>query len=171
MKQICLCILFFFSLGLPSCVPDHCKDTACGNGGVCVLGQCSCLSGYEGPDCSELWNARFIGTWYQTPGIQPEGIPVRDTFTLKTSGGEDVTLLPNGFPDQFLVEQFGGMDSILCRRTAYTSFAFTEGQEIDSIVTILSGTGTLDSLTGFINGTMEVQIDGRKKSIPFLWRR
>lgn len=82
-----------------------------------------------------------------------------------------MTLLPNGFPDQFLVEQFGGMDSILCRRTAYTSFAFTEGQEIDSIVTILSGTGTLDSLTGFINGTMEVQIDGRKKSIPFLWRR
>ena len=82
-----------------------------------------------------------------------------------------MTLIPNGFPDQFLVEQFGGMDSILCRRTSYSSFAFTEGQEIDSLVTILSGTGTLDSNTGVINGSMEVQIDARNKSIPFLWRR
>jgi hypothetical protein len=124
-------IITFFS----ACIPDHCKDTVCNNGGVCVEGNCSCLNGYEGINCTEVWNTRFLSTW------QAIDVVNGDTAAYVAS------LIDNGRPDQFLIMNLSGeFDSVLCRRTSYYGFALRESQEIDTVMSIRSGSGAIDSL-------------------------
>lgn len=138
MKNVFNQILFVF-LGLfSSCIPDHCKDTVCNNGGVCVDGNCSCLNGYEGINCSEIWNERFIGSWNTTDVSQTD---ITDTLKYTAS------IVSNGSPSQFMVLNLGNAyDSILCKRTSYSAFTIFSNQIIDSTVTIQSGSGYYDSI-------------------------
>ncbi len=46
-------LLFILSILLVSCA-DQCKDVTCLNDGVCNDGQCDCLRGYSGSDCSTV---------------------------------------------------------------------------------------------------------------------
>lgn len=46
-----------------SCTSEPCNDIDCQNGGVCDSGQCLCPDQYEGPECSELWRTKFLGTY------------------------------------------------------------------------------------------------------------
>jgi hypothetical protein len=134
MKYVYAIVFFTFLFCFSSCLPDHCKDTVCDNGGVCVQGHCSCLNGYEGTNCTEVWNARFFGNWNATDVVKG------DTTVYIAS------FIDNGRPDQFLIMNLGNtFDSILCRRTSYYDFAAKESQEIDSLTSIASGFGTIDS--------------------------
>lgn len=121
---------------LLSCAKDRCKDTACGNGGVCVEGFCSCLNGWEGDHCEEMWNERFREGWNVTETRQGD----------TSSSSYSVFILSTGKPDEFAINNLHqSLDSIVCKRTSYYGFSFVSNQVIDSDLTLLSGTGTIDS--------------------------
>lgn len=116
-------------------MPDHCKDTVCANGGVCVDGNCSCLNGYEGMNCEEVWNTKLLGNWMST---EEDGSKVAQY---------PIALLDNGRPDQFLVMNLGNQfDSIVCKRESPTEFTFSENQKIDTLRSIDSGSGIMDTI-------------------------
>ncbi|MCX7606907.1 MAG: calcium-binding EGF-like domain-containing protein, partial [Bacteroidia bacterium] len=50
-------------LSLSSCKKDPCKDVSCQNGGVCVDGNCSCPTAWEGSRCEVDVRDKFIGAW------------------------------------------------------------------------------------------------------------
>jgi hypothetical protein len=134
MKSVYAIVFFTLLFWFSSCIPDHCKDTVCNNGGVCVEGHCSCLNGYEGVNCTEVWSARFPGSWSAIDVVED------DTTTYTAS------LIDNGYPDQFLIMNLSNeFDSILCRRTSYYDFSLKEAQEIDTVTSIRYGSGAIDS--------------------------
>ena len=151
-------VLISISLNLSSCIPDHCVDTICRNGGVCVLGNCSCPNGYEGQNCDEVWNQRFLGTWFrELPDRANVILPEEDSLPLAKTRLEETSLIANGRADQFVIQNIGQMDSILCRRVSHHEFAIVENQFIDSFVTILSGSGRIDSSGKTIIGTYTIE--------------
>jgi len=134
MKSVYAIVFFTLLFWFSSCIPDHCKDTVCNNGGVCVEGHCSCPNGYEGVNCTEVWSARFPGSWSAIDVVED------DTTTYTAS------LIDNGYPDQFLIMNLSNeFDSILCRRTSYYDFSLKEAQEIDTVTSIRYGSGAIDS--------------------------
>ena len=57
-------------LGLFACKKDDpCENITCLNGGTCANGECSCPTGYTGPDCSQL--------------LIPKSIKIRDIKVTK----------------------------------------------------------------------------------------
>eukprot|EP01012_Entosiphon_sulcatum_P062211 TRINITY_DN88408_c0_g1_i1.p1 TRINITY_DN88408_c0_g1~~TRINITY_DN88408_c0_g1_i1.p1 ORF type:complete len:175 (+),score=9.51 TRINITY_DN88408_c0_g1_i1:49-525(+) len=155
-----------------SCIKDKCGIVVCNNGGVCVDGTCTCPTGYEGTSCSKMWNEKFSGRWNVSDSmaktsvagykyeISVDGLSAKDSFYI------------NGFADTMSVQ-------VLCRKTAYRIFAFTE-QKIDSFLTIKGGTGTLDSTTGIVYGNYSFlrkipQAGGSTKdttvTVYFSWKR
>lgn len=137
-----LTFLFFFS----SCIPDHCKDTACANGGLCVEGNCACLSGYEGADCAEIWNKRFLGDWHSADNRGDTAA----TYWIST--------VSNGRPSEFLIMNFNNrFDSLICRRKSYNEFVFAENQTLDSVTVLKSGSGMIDTVTAKITSSYTVQ--------------
>jgi hypothetical protein len=61
-----LSLTAFVSVAYLSCNRDKCKTIVCSNGGVCNGGSCTCVLGYEGPDCSTRSRDKFIGIWNVT---------------------------------------------------------------------------------------------------------
>ena len=145
-----------------SCMPDHCKDTVCDYGGVCIDGHCSCLNGYEGAKCDELWNARFLGNWNSKD---------------KVVGGEltteyEISLVSNGDPSQFLLMNLGnGVDSVLCRRKGYYEFAMLEGQNPDSNTMIASGSGVIDTTGKTVTAKYTIQTEDTTLSYNMTWTK
>jgi hypothetical protein len=159
-------------LSLSSCIPDHCKDTVCQNGGVCVLGSCSCLNGFEGQNCNEVWNERFLGTWFREIPLHDTLVwPPADSLYVAKTWKEEISLISNGRADQFLIKSIGYLDSILCRRLSYAEFAFMENQFIDSSITILSGSGFIDSAHQAITGSYIVENGSRTTTFQLNLRR
>ncbi|RYZ55804.1 MAG: hypothetical protein EOP49_02080 [Sphingobacteriales bacterium] len=131
---VCLSLLVLL---FSSCVRDQCRDKACANGGICVMGNCSCLNGFEGPDCSEVWNKRFQGKWTISQSFQgqPEVLTEYDAPVFRDAK-----------PDQFIILGFHNLfDTIICRRTSYYGFSFAVNQMMDSTAILLSGSGFIDS--------------------------
>lgn len=129
-----------------SCIKDKCETVTCFNGGICVAGICSCPSGYEGNGCTQKWNTKFGGTWHA------------DEVMLRNTQHEqfDVYINANNTLDSFYVAGFGNSSSafILCTHTGYRSFSILGGQALpDSVTTITSGNGTIDSVSGNLTGT------------------
>lgn len=54
-----------------ACNKDECKDVVCNNGGVCVNGNCSCATGYEGANCDLNTASTIEGTYTATETCQP----------------------------------------------------------------------------------------------------
>ncbi|MFM2225194.1 MAG: hypothetical protein RJA07_1396 [Bacteroidota bacterium] len=52
-------------LSLNSCKKSKlsCDGVSCKNGGVCVNGNCSCTTGYEGSDCGNFIRDNFVATY------------------------------------------------------------------------------------------------------------
>jgi hypothetical protein len=46
-----------------SCNRDKCKAIVCAHNGVCNDGRCTCLTGYEGPNCETVAREKFLGNW------------------------------------------------------------------------------------------------------------
>ena len=63
-----LCV--FGIIAYTACKKDPCKNVACNHGGTCSSGNCYCASGYEGTNCENAVNAKFIGNWLVTAACQ-----------------------------------------------------------------------------------------------------
>ncbi len=121
---------------LCSCMPDNCRNNNCQNGGVCVAGSCSCLNGYEGEHCSEVWNQRFTGGWNAIREMR--GTDARYTYSL--------VIADSGNAGEFWITKLDdNIDGAVCRRKSYREFYFMPLQQIDSGITLISGSGAMDS--------------------------
>lgn len=127
-----------------SCIKDKCRQLVCDNGGVCVNGTCACPAGYEGATCSKMWNEKFSGKWMAADSVAKDNI-VRYKYEISVAGINT--------KDSFYITGFANTVSkaILCKRLSYRMFSFEE-QKIDTFLSIKSGTGTLDSVTGIMKG-------------------
>jgi hypothetical protein len=66
---------------------DPCKDVTCVNG-ECVEGDCACDTGYEGADCGTALNAKFAGTYSNSPETCTPSGPVAAPYSVTiTSSG------------------------------------------------------------------------------------
>jgi hypothetical protein len=61
-RVLFLLMLTLSALGWQSCQYNACKSRAveCQNGGVCDLGECTCVDGYEGEFCEDPVNEKFV---------------------------------------------------------------------------------------------------------------
>lgn len=50
-----------FAIVHTSCKEDKCKAIVCAYGGNCTDGTCTCLPGYEGPNCETITRNKFVG--------------------------------------------------------------------------------------------------------------
>lgn len=162
MKVICYLISISFCFLFSSCLPDRCRDTVCNNGGACVQEQCSCMNGYEGATCDEVWNARFLGNWKSED---------------KVTGGNqiveyNISLVSNGDPSQFLLVNLGNhIDSIVCRRKSYYEFAILENQGPDTNTIIRSGSGVIDSLGKTVTAKYTIELEDTTLSYNMTWTK
>jgi len=66
-KLTLLSALAFFAISTivlySACTVDPCIDLKCANGGACINGYCSCPTGYEGAQCDQMTNTKFLGTY------------------------------------------------------------------------------------------------------------
>ncbi len=152
-KLVFITTLFFIAVSsmvlYTSCIKNKCETVTCFNGGVCVAGICSCPSGYEGNGCTKQWNEKFGGTWHA------DEVFLRDT----THDLFDVYINANNTLDSFYVAGFANSSSsfVVCQHTGYRSFSIQSNQNLpDSVTTITSGNGMIDSVSGNITGTYMV---------------
>jgi hypothetical protein len=74
-----------------SCTPDPCKDVVCNNGGTCVEGICSCLTGYEGTNCDTKTRDMFLGSYNTSNETCTSGGPSSFGITV-TAGATDLEI-------------------------------------------------------------------------------
>ena len=126
-------------------------------------GYCSCLNGYEGANCDEVWNARFLGNWTCTEDQQDDNSDAVVQYP--------VSIVSNGRPDQFLIMDLGGaVDSVVCLRKSHNEFVITV-RKTDSISGVNAGAGTIDTLTGKITGGYSVKTGDSITSFTMTWAR
>lgn len=67
---------------------DPCKDVTCLNAGTCLEGICECAEGYEGTDCANANNAKFVGSFLK--GSETCDSTVLGSYTIvNTASGTD----------------------------------------------------------------------------------
>ena len=140
MKKAAFNFLAMFMLGLTlvftGCSIDECKDVVCENG-ICVLGTCSCDTGYEGTDCSTRWTSAFVASYDGTESCDSSGVFIAgDTyaFSIAESSTEATKLNIDNIYD-------GGE---ITTATASSTSAFTIPTQSFGSATI-SGSGSLAS--------------------------
>jgi hypothetical protein len=102
-KNIALSIFLtlgaFTAVTVTSCNTDECKDVVCNNGGTCVGGSCSCLTGYEGVNCQTEVRASYAGD-YKGSGTDNSGGTYTNWTISFASAGTTATnmnmILKNG---------------------------------------------------------------------------
>lgn len=156
----------FFVVSYTACIKDKCGTVICDNGGVCVQGKCACPTGYEGGFCQKQWNEKFEGNWNASDSMNRVG--TRINYPVVIDGGAT--------KDSFYVYGFmDTVDALLCTRTAPLKFSFQADRKVDSFVTIKSGNGVVDSLTGNITGIYSIQKKLATKdtimTVYFSWKR
>jgi hypothetical protein len=118
----------------------------CENSGVCVNGVCACLTGFEGTYCDKKWNEKFCGNWQAADSFYKDNI-TRFHYQLNITGRYT--------RDSFYITGFADTldtDTLLCYRNAFKGFTIAADQKMDSFLTIKSGSGIMDSITGNISG-------------------
>jgi len=80
----------FSAVTVSSCNEDKCKAIVCAYGGVCDDGDCTCLQGYEGPQCETVNRNRYLGSWVVT-----ENGTITDAaqYTISVERGDNITEL------------------------------------------------------------------------------
>ena len=68
--------------------PDKCQTIPCKNGGICNVGVCSCLNGYEDADCGSASLDRYTGNWEMHDSVTGSDHPA----ALHTSNIYNVTI-------------------------------------------------------------------------------
>jgi hypothetical protein len=145
-----------------SCIKDTCSNTICNNGGVCVNGNCACPTGFEGEQCSDVWNAKFTGTWHAAD------VYFKDTAHRRY----DIQITTDTLRDSFYINGFADtLNKILCLRTSYNNFSMINEQFVDSNLTIKSGNGTLDATGHKVTGVYSFKNRDTIITSSFTWVR
>lgn len=161
-------LVIFIALWLintTSCVKDTCSAISCQNGGICVDGKCTCPTGYEGVLCGSKWNEKYIGTWHVSDSIYKDD---------KARFHYDITVLGGITKDSFYISGLTDTlrDSLLlCYRSTAKTFTFVADRKLDSVLTIKSGNGTIDSITGIVTGKYTYQRKDTTVTVGFTWHR
>jgi hypothetical protein len=138
-----LILAFAFLLALNAC-NDACQDVQCVNG-TCSDGECTCATGYSGPDCASAINSRFEGEFALTQNCLIPG-NTTDTVTLapKSSGPRDFTILGLwGAPQNLITANIDGNGtSFVVERQAIVT-----GYEVLALVGTISSDGNTVNLT------------------------
>lgn len=148
MKNFKLGFIGVFALAmmmLTSCT-DECKDVTCLNGGTCLAGTCECPAGYEGTDCGEGYNAKFVGNYsLATTACDTVGLtPYSASITASATDAASITV--GG-----LYENPTGTTVTATVSSGNTSVANIESQ-------IFADNATSDQLT--MTGTVTVDASG-----------
>lgn len=166
-RRLVLLFLFIVSVSLvwySSCIKDNCKGVMCLNGGVCVNSVCACPVGYEGTHCEKKWNEKFGGNWNVADSIYKDNI-TRFHYTVSISG----MLTKDSFYIQGLTDTL--KDSlVLCVRNSPRGFTMME-RKLDSFVTVVSGSGAIDSLTGVVYGKYAFKRKDTTVTVGFSWKK
>lgn len=148
-KRLSLYLFFVFCIavvGYTACIKDHCGDVVCKNGGVCVNGACACPLGYEGDNCEKKWNEKYVGTWHATDSIYKDNIARFKYDIAITNGITKDSFFVIGLTDTLI-------DSVVvCVRTSAYGFSMIADKKLDSTLTVKSGVGVIDSITGHVSG-------------------
>jgi hypothetical protein len=123
---------------------DACQDVQCVNG-TCSDGECTCATGYSGPNCEAAINSRFDGVFALTQNCLIPG-NATDTVTLapKTSGPGDFTILGLWGAPQNLITALiddNGTSFVVERQAIVT------GYEVSALVGTISSDGNTVNLT------------------------
>jgi hypothetical protein len=77
-----------------------CANVVCYNGGNCIDGLCNCPAGFDGPDCSQKWNARYTGNYIAQDGCdKATSYAVTITPLINTSTEVQITNLGLNAPN------------------------------------------------------------------------
>jgi hypothetical protein len=95
-----------------SCNEDKCKAIVCAYGGSCNDGVCTCVNGFEGPQCETQSTLKYLGTWdVMETGSQSE--EAQYTLTIDSMGGDVTKLKIKGLNNMvFNVEAFVVKDTL-----------------------------------------------------------
>jgi len=138
--------VFALTLMMLTGCTDDCKDVTCLNGGTCLAGTCECPAGYEGSDCGEAYNTKFVGNYSlatnqcDTVGLSPY------TVAITASSTDPAAITVGG-----LYENPTGTTVNATVTSANTSSATIESQ-------IFADNATSDQLT--MTGTVTVDATG-----------
>lgn len=144
-----------------SCIDNNCSGVVCNNEGVCVQGTCACLQGYEGDFCDSRWVEKFIGTW-SADEYDKKGNYLR-TYTVTTG--------PAIAPDTFyLIGQIPDVDSVLCTRAAFRTFAMAQ-RAINDSTNFNGGQASLNASSGSVTGVYSFTQNDVETIINFTWAR
>jgi hypothetical protein len=114
-----------------SCKTDPCKDVVCQNGGTCVDGTCSCLTGYEGTNCETELRSKFLvaGASFTETGT------TYSSFTSATTNGTNtynMTISKGATVDVIMIENVGnyscssGTYSVAAKMNSSTTFTIAQ---------------------------------------------
>ncbi|MEY3442936.1 MAG: hypothetical protein RLZZ519_1217 [Bacteroidota bacterium] len=143
-------ILGLLCTGLIGACSDACEDVQCVNG-TCSDGECTCATGYSGPDCATALNSRFDGDFSLAQNCLVPG-NATDTVTLaaKSSGPRDFTILGLWGAPQNLITALiddNGTSFVVERQAIVT------GYEVEAFVGTISSDGNTVNLTYSIYAT------------------
>lgn len=154
-------ILLTCILLMASCVPDNCKDVICEHEGVCVNGKCSCLYGYEGDSCEDIWYQKFTGEWTATDdSIPPSSI---SQYPVVVSNKRTLDTL-------YIYDLAEIFDTVFATRESYLSFVMKERKLNDDTV-LVSGTGIVDEQTGIVTGKYSLKLVDKTVNVNYSWVR
>lgn len=134
-------LLLFSLITYSACIKDHCGSNLCANGGLCVDGNCACVTGYEGAHCDTIWNAKFSGNWNVAETLQDSDGVSNTNYAL--------IVQPSSIGQNFIMNHVeNAYDSIYCVLSTINTFYIPGQSNIDSSFYIQGGNGVLDLQTG-----------------------
>lgn len=149
-------------LFLSACIKTNCEDTTCLNDGVCVQGNCACLAGYEGDDCSMLWSTKFEGAWQVADNYVRDAAVHSYAITI-TAPNKDSFVIDN------MLDSFS--NTIYCRRESKYAFNIMSVTSIDSTLKISEGSGTYDDVKGIVTGSYSFSFNDSNITTYFTWKK
>lgn len=145
-----------------SCIKDKCGNVLCYNKGVCVDGQCTCPSGYEGAKCETGWFEKFAGEW------NADDTYIRDT----TDAHVKYDIKISGVADSFKIYGlYDSLDAVMCKRRSLKEFTISSGQVMrsDSSIIIRNGEGKIEN--GIVTGLYSFKLRDTILSVKFKWTK
>lgn len=120
-----------------------CDGVECNNGN-CADGECVCLDGYEGDDCSLTANGKFSGAYVYTRICESSNNPFQDSVTVAPVTGttDRITFSGlDGFGELSAVLKFDGVEFQISRQEVGGGISFES----------ISGTISTDAATINLN--------------------
>jgi hypothetical protein len=157
-------LLSFSFITYTACIKDHCGSNLCANSGLCVDGNCACVTGYEGAHCDTIWSAKFSGTWKVAETTQDSDGVYNANYIL--------TVQQSSIAQNFLMYHVeNAYDSIYCVLSSINTFNIPGQSNADSTFYVQGGNGTLDLVNGTVSVNYSFVEDRVQKNASMQWTR